>query len=439
MGNISYKLNKFKQGQVYLQEALPICRNLVKINKKQYLNDLANALTLYCNISEKTEPQKQTDELYRELLDVVDNLLHWNRKAYIELYANIHFNFANYKYRNKHRKQAMEYYQKALGIYNKLLKSQPDDYYRKTIECYHRLISTINTEELNSFSKKIFSGMCQSLTLFVQNDPYHLPVEYANDLVTVALSLGIIYCKDGNLDKSKRIYSKALAINDLCHLTDSYWYAINQAKLYYELANVLYQEQYVSLNNNQRLVEKTEKTYLQAFSAYSKVSEQLDEHEQYNYSILLTALSNFYQEKNDMDNAIIYFERSVQSYETLCQMGTKMEYLQRLSNAKYYLYKALVNKSDICLMQRAEECLLSMLKTNTYISEIDSYYNYWLGGTLITIAEFYRDYVIKRTESIAFAKQAFTIFSSYDDRDIDIDIEYNMDRIKRILEYWNKN
>lgn len=344
MGNICYKLNEFEQGLVYLQEALPICRNLVKINEKQYMIDLSNALTLYCNISEKTNHPKQTDKLYQELFEVVDKLIHWNYKAYVEIYANIYFNFANYKYRIKHCKQAMTYYQKALDIYHRLLKSQPTDYYRKFIECCHRLISTINSEELNLFSEKIFSSMCQSLVLFVKKDPDHLPIKYVNDLVTVALNLGINYYEAGDLYKSKRIYLKALKISDLCQLTDCYWHLINPAKIYYELANVLSQELYFKLDNNQRLLARIEKMYLKALYAYSEFSDQLDETEQYNYSILLTRLANFYQERNNIDNAIIYFEKAVMSYETLCKMETKMEYLQRLSNAKYYLYQALINK-----------------------------------------------------------------------------------------------
>ena len=77
-----------------------------------------------------------------------------------------------------------------------------------------------------------------------------------------------------------------------------------------------------------------------------------------------------------------------------------------------------------------------MLEINTKMSEINADYNFWLGGAQITIAEYYKDHMINREKSILFAQKAYNTFKKYE---FYAEFKYDMERVKSVIEYWNKN
>lgn len=436
LGHIGYRLKKYEQARIYLKEALPICRRLVKINEKQYLIDLARTLIIYCNISEKIDQHEVTDKWYRKLFVVIDKILLWNEKRYSDIPAIANFNFANYKSSCGITTKAIKHYKIALEIYDTLFHKDPDNYYIKVTELYHKLILQLDEKELNDFIKNAFVTLTKSMTIFLHKNSNNLPIKYINDFSSIAIKLGIIYYENGNYYKSKNVYIKALTIINSCHSISNYDYHINQGLIYCELANTMLRIQEINWNPAKEAIQKIENTYLKSYIAFHHVAGQFSEHDRLNFSILLTTLAKFYEQTDDFDKAITYLELSVQSYEELCKISSTIEYMQRLSNAKYFLFRAYISKSDNNTIEKAEKCLLDMLEINTKMSEIDSDYSFWLGGAQITIAEFYKDHMINREKSILFAQRAYKIFKEYEFCD---DFKYDMERVNSVIEYWNKN
>jgi hypothetical protein len=321
-----------------------------------------------------------------------------------------------------------------LGIYDKLFEKDPDNYYIKVIEFYHKLILQLSEKELNIFITNAFETLSKSMTIFLQKDSNNIPIKYVNDFASIAIKLGIIYFENGNYSKSKNVYLKTLKIINARHSISNYEYQINQGLLYCELANTMLQE--INLDLDKKAIQKIESTYLKSYIAFNNVAEQFSERDRLNFSILLTTLSKFYGQIGDWDNTTVYIGLSVQSYEELCKISSNIQYMQRLSSAKYLLYRAFISKADNDSIKKAEKCLLDMLEINTKMSEMSADYSFWLGGAQITIAEYYKEYMINREKSILFAQKAYNTFKKYEFYD---QFKYDMERVKSVVDYWNKN
>lgn len=436
LGNVCYRMKKYDQARVYSKEALQICRQLVKVSEKQYLVEFTKSLILYCSISEKISSNDVTNKWYSKLFEVTDKLL-VEKKRYLDIQAIVNFNFANYKYNCRIYSKAIKHYKVSLEIYDKLFKKDPDNYYIKILEFYHRLISQLSEKELNIFLVNAFETLSKSLTIFLNKDPNNLPIKYFIDYSSIAIKLGIIYFENNDYLKSKNIYSKTLRIINTSHSVCDYEYQINLGLLYCELANTLLRIQEMNSNPNQKaMLRKIESIYLKSYIALSNVTEQFCEGDRLNFSIVLSNIEKFYEQIGDLDNTITYMKLSVQSYEALNKISSNIEYMQRLSIAKYYLSMAFINKADNDSIKKAETCLLDMLEINTKISEIDASYTFWLGGAQITIAEFYKNQLKNREKSLVLAQKAYYIFKEYE---YDDQYEYDMQRVKSVIEFWNKN
>jgi hypothetical protein len=436
LGNICFKLKEYKQAQVYSKESVSICEDLIKTSEKQYLFDLSVSLTLSCNISEKIDNEDVTNELYHKLFEVVDKLLFYDNIRYSDTQALLNYNFANYNYSHGKKKEALKHYKIALNTFNKFFKEDPENYYIKISEMYDRLISGLKEQDLNIDLEDAFAALSKSIDVFLTKNPKNLSSKYVNNLCYISINLGIKYFDSRKYVQSENVYTKTLNIVNSCQSIINYEIKINIALIYCELAGTIIHKDLNYWNPDKNVILNIEDMYLKSYNILNELSEQFNEHDRLNFSKLLTAISDFYTQIKDCDKAIVYLDHSVQSYEKLCETKIKIEYLQRLSNNKYFLAKALINKFDNKSIKKAENCLIDMLEINTQMSEIDSDYNFWLGGAKITLAEFYKDYIIDKEKSILLAKEAKEIFKPYKKYD---DFKNDFKRIKSVIEYWNNN
>ncbi len=206
LGALYYQTQRFKEGEASYQEALTIRRDLAKANPQAYLPDVVMTLNNLGNLYYKTQRFEEGEASYQEALTICRELAKVNPQAHLTYVAGTLSNLG-VLYKNTQRlKEAETSYQEALTIRRDLAKANPQAYLPDVAMTLNNLgLLYSNTQRF----KEGEASYQETLTIYRDLAKAN-PQAYLPDVARTLNNLGVLYKNTQRLKEGEASYQEAL-------------------------------------------------------------------------------------------------------------------------------------------------------------------------------------------------------------------------------------